>query len=64
MFAQCHFARSLFSAAQRVNIRCKAEPVLDFLDLLTSHEPDDLVPSRHKNVLKNFLARFCGITTR
>jgi hypothetical protein len=50
--------------AQRVNIRCEAEPVPDFLDLLTSHEPDDPVPSRHKNVLRNFLARFYGITTR
>jgi hypothetical protein len=64
MFAQCHFALSLLVAAQRVNIRCEAEPVPDFLDLLTSHEPDDPVPSRHKNVLRNFLARFYGITTR
>jgi hypothetical protein len=64
MFAQCHFARSLLFAAQRVNIRYEAEPVSDFWDLLTSHEPDDPVPSRHKNVLRIFLERFCGITTR
>ena len=64
MFAQYHFARGLLPDAQRVKIRCEAEPVLDFWDLLTSHEPDDPVPIRHKNVLRNFLARFCGITTR
>jgi len=64
IFAQYHFARGLLPDAQRVNIRCEAEPVLDFWDLLASHEPDDPVPSRHKNVLRNFLARFCGITTR
>ena len=64
MFAQCHFARSILFAAQRVNIRCEAEPVLDFWDLLTSQESDDPAPSRHNNVLRNFLARFYGITTR
>ena len=64
MFAQYHFARGLLSDAQRVNIRCEAEPVPGFWDLLTSHEPDDPVPSRLKNVLRNFLARFYGITTR